>query len=130
MKDLFFILSCIILYCFDSAPSVSGKWGQPKSDLNKQDCLGEHCHTQCYPTPFAMEGPFYVPGKPVRSDIREDRDGIPLELKLKIKDYHSNCKPVVNAHVHVWQPDALGVYSAYLGYYPLGKPGKCDSVII
>jgi protocatechuate 3,4-dioxygenase beta subunit len=71
-----------------------------------------------------MEGPFYVPGKPFRSDIREGREGIPLQLELIVQDYHSNCNPVPNAEVQVWQPDAMGVYSAYLGYYPLGEPGS------
>lgn len=103
--------------------TVEAKWGQNSAFGNKKGCTGGHCHPPCYPTPHAMEGPFYVPGQPIRADIREDREGVPLKLKLNVKDYHNNCAPVKDAEVHVWQPDAHGVYSAYLGYYPLGKPG-------
>lgn len=112
------VLVVIIVNCATLPTLVWAKWGQPK-----KECPGGHCHQQCVLTPHAMEGPFYVPLQPVRSDITEGKEGIPLKLELNFKDYHNKCGPVKDAEIHIWQPDALGVYSAYLGYYPLGKPG-------
>ncbi|ODN05189.1 Protocatechuate 3,4-dioxygenase beta chain [Orchesella cincta] len=116
-------LSIIVLNLICST-NVVAKWGQPKEDT-KKGCENGHCYQKCYPTPHAMEGPFYVPGqRRVRSDIREGKEGVPLKLELNFMDVNNGCKPVVDADVHIWQPDALGVYSAYLGFYPLGKPGS------
>ncbi|CAL8148306.1 unnamed protein product [Orchesella dallaii] len=119
--NLLAILSIIVLN-FICSTTVLAKWGH-KSD-SKKDCENGHCYQKCYPTPHAMEGPFYVPGQPFRRDVREGKEGIPLQLELNIMDFNNGCKPVVDADVHIWQPDAMGVYSAYLGLYPLGKPGS------
>ncbi|CAL8126298.1 unnamed protein product [Orchesella dallaii] len=70
-------------------------------------------------TPQGPEGPFYIPDQPVRSDIREDKEGLLLTILFNIKDYNNDGKPVTNASVHVWHADPMGIYSGYLGLYPI-----------
>lgn len=74
------------------------------------------------PTPKGPEGPFYLPKQPLRSNIVEDREGLPFLMKFNIKNCNGG-KPIANAEVHAWHADANGIYSSYLGLYPLGK--KC-----
>lgn len=47
-----------------------------------------------------------------RSDIREDKTGVQLNLKLKIIG-ESNCLPMQNLRVNIWQCDKDGLYSGY-----------------
>ncbi len=63
----------------------------------------------CEPTLPLTPGPFLTES-PLRSDIREDRQGAPLDLRLKILDQDA-CDPIRGALVEVWQCDAQGVYS-------------------
>ena len=64
----------------------------------------------CRPTLRQTLGPYLIPSSPVRSDIREERPGIPLKLSLNvIDDYY--CTPIEGATVEVWQCDATGLYS-------------------
>jgi len=70
------------------------------------------------PTPLGPEGPFYLPNQPIRSDIREDKEGLPFTITFRVKDCN-NGGPVTNGELHCWHADATGVYSAYLGLYPL-----------
>ncbi|MDN5848475.1 MAG: intradiol ring-cleavage dioxygenase [Nitrococcus sp.] len=47
-----------------------------------------------------------------RSDIRSGKEGVPLRLVLHVSRMDgSSCAPLTGATVHVWQCDALGVYS-------------------
>jgi protocatechuate 3,4-dioxygenase beta subunit len=47
-----------------------------------------------------------------RQDVREDRTGVPLNLKLKIIGL-SNCAPMPNVRVNIWSCDKDGNYSGY-----------------
>ena len=66
---------------------------------------------ECRLTPEQIEGPFFL-SAPVRADIREDRQGLPLELELFItrKD---GCGPVEGALAEIWHCDNAGRYSGY-----------------
>ncbi|MFS8200292.1 dioxygenase [Streptomyces sp. CWNU-52B] len=67
----------------------------------------------CYKlTSETTEGPYYIDADKLRQDITEDREGIPLTLRLKVID-DETCKPVKNAAVDIWHCDALGIYSGY-----------------
>lgn len=66
----------------------------------------------CVLTPQSVEGPFYFEHKLIRSDIREDQQGTPLILNLRVTDAN-DCKPVSDAIVSVWQCNAEGYYSGY-----------------
>ncbi len=65
---------------------------------------------RCRPTLRQSEGPYLTPDSPLRSDVREDRPGVPVHLTLNIMD-DLWCKPVRGAAVEFWQSDALGLYS-------------------
>ncbi|BBC34801.1 Dioxygenase [Streptomyces graminofaciens] len=68
---------------------------------------------ECYKlTSETTEGPYYIDADKLRQDITEDKEGIPLTLRLKVID-SENCKPIRNAAVDVWHCDALGLYSGY-----------------
>jgi len=65
----------------------------------------------CLLTPEQVQGPFFIPA-PVRSDVREDRRGVNLELTLDVVST-TGCTPIQNALVEIWHCDAAGIYSAY-----------------
>jgi protocatechuate 3,4-dioxygenase beta subunit len=48
-----------------------------------------------------------------RSDVRENRPGVPLRLILTLVNVNNNCNPVTNAAVYIWQCDKDGNYSGY-----------------
>ena len=71
----------------------------------------------CGVTSQAVEGPFFVPDSPLRSDIRDGQQGHPLRLQLKLVDAAS-CQPIAGAAVHIWHANALGFYSGYASHSP------------
>lgn len=72
----------------------------------------------CVVRPELTEGPFFVDGSLARSDIRANtstgaiRNGVPLALTFGVSRLAAGrCEPLPGALVHVWQCDAVGVYS-------------------
>lgn len=65
----------------------------------------------CALTPEQLEGPYYIES-PIRSDIRENKAGLPLKLKINVSDINS-CTPIPNAVIDIWQCDAKGIYSGH-----------------
>ncbi|MFF8380429.1 intradiol ring-cleavage dioxygenase [Streptomyces sp. NPDC015661] len=70
---------------------------------------GEACYRL---TSETTEGPYYIDADKIRKDITEDREGIPLTVRLKVIDSES-CEPLQGAAVDIWHCDALGIYSGY-----------------
>ncbi|WP_320775119.1 intradiol ring-cleavage dioxygenase [Streptomyces sp. CRN 30] len=70
---------------------------------------GESCYRL---SSEAIEGPYYIDADKIRTDVTEDREGVPLTLTVKVIDSET-CEPVRNAAVDIWHCDALGVYSGY-----------------
>lgn len=68
----------------------------------------------CTLTKEMTEGPYYLDGQYVRSDISEGKAGIPLKLTLTVVD-DDTCAPLSNALVELWHADALGEYSGFVG---------------
>jgi protocatechuate 3,4-dioxygenase beta subunit len=68
----------------------------------------------CVLTPEMTEGPYYVSGEKLRSDIRAGRPGTLLTLNLAVVRT-SSCKPIKNAVVEIWHCDAGGTYSGVQG---------------
>ena len=59
-------------------------------------------------TPRQIEGPFYTPQTPRRSNLV---DGLPGEmLILEGRVLSTNCQPIANAIVDLWSCDSEGVY--------------------
>lgn len=69
-----------------------------------------------------IAGPTWFDAHAVRSDVREDRPGVPLDLALRVVQL-PGCTPVAQAVVDLWQCDALGVYSGFAGAEP-GQGGS------
>ena len=55
----------------------------------------------CTLTPATTQGPYYFDADKIRSDIREDRDGMRLRVALKVQDSEA-CRPLPNAVVEIW----------------------------
>jgi protocatechuate 3,4-dioxygenase beta subunit len=75
----------------------------------------ETASTTCVVRPEQTEGPYYVDTGLDRSDIRENREGVPLDLTFNVsrvdQDNAAACGPLAGAVVDVWHCDALGQYS-------------------
>ncbi|TYZ63704.1 hypothetical protein PybrP1_004039 [[Pythium] brassicae (nom. inval.)] len=65
---------------------------------------------QCILEPQVTEGPYYVKGEFIRTDIRESQPGVDLHTELQIIDVNT-CKPVENLYVDFWHCNITGVYS-------------------
>lgn len=92
--------------------SQDGKTASASSSAS----AGETCYTL---TSETTEGPYYIDADKLRTDITEDKEGIPLTLRLKVIDAET-CKPLKNAAVDIWHCDAVGIYS---GYEDMGNGG-------
>ncbi|WP_286256974.1 intradiol ring-cleavage dioxygenase [Streptomyces graminofaciens] len=68
----------------------------------------------CTLTKEMTEGPYYLDGQLVRTNIAEDKTGFPLRLALTVVD-DDTCAPIPNALVEIWHADALGEYSGFVG---------------
>jgi protocatechuate 3,4-dioxygenase beta subunit len=68
----------------------------------------------CTLTKEMTEGPYYLDGALVRSDVTEGKAGIPLKLALTVVD-DDTCATLSNALVEIWHCDALGEYSGFVG---------------
>jgi protocatechuate 3,4-dioxygenase beta subunit len=72
--------------------------------------------TDCVLIPTETAGPFPLDLTDntffFRQDVREDRTGVQLNLKLKIFGLE-NCGPMPNVRVHIWHCDKDGLYSGY-----------------
>jgi protocatechuate 3,4-dioxygenase beta subunit len=68
----------------------------------------------CVLMPELTEGPYYLDLDLVRSDIVEDRTGVPLDLRVTVVDATS-CEPLKDAAVDAWHCDADGAYSGVEG---------------
>lgn len=65
----------------------------------------------CSMTRDQAQGPFWFDVDSIRSDIREDRPGTPLRLALRVWD--QDCRPLPNSVVEIWHCDAGGAYSGF-----------------
>jgi protocatechuate 3,4-dioxygenase beta subunit len=81
----------------------------------------------CVLTAETIAGPTWFDAHAVRSDIRDGRPGVPLDLALRVVQLPA-CTPVGQAVIDLWQCDALGIYSGFAGAEPGqgGRPGGRD----
>ncbi len=66
----------------------------------------------CTLTPELTEGPYYIDDHLMRSDVRDGRPGVVLDLRLPVTSA-SACRAITGATVEIWHADALGVYSGF-----------------
>ena len=71
----------------------------------------------CTTSPTETAGPFPTksPSSLVTNDIRSDRTGVPLTIKITINNRNSNCASLAGAIVDIWHCDKDGNYSEYGG---------------
>lgn len=67
-------------------------------------------NSSCLLQPEVTQGPYYVDGELIRSDVTEDQEGVPLFLDVQLVDT-STCEPVSAVLVDFWHCNATGVYS-------------------
>ena len=75
----------------------------------------------CVVTPSETEGPYFVDERLNRSDIRDDRTGVPLAMTFSVARVGASCTALPGAQVDVWHCDALGVYSDVSAQSSVGK---------
>jgi protocatechuate 3,4-dioxygenase beta subunit len=64
-------------------------------------------------SPNETIGPYPSLADFTRSDIRENKQGLPLTLTITVVNTNAACAPVAGAVVDIWQCDADGNYSQY-----------------
>lgn len=74
---------------------------------------GSGTNAACAVSPSETVGPYPSRADFVRSDIREDRPGLPLRLAVAVINVNSACAPLAGADVEIWQCDINGDYSQY-----------------
>jgi protocatechuate 3,4-dioxygenase beta subunit len=65
----------------------------------------------CAITPEQPDGPYYVADVPRRNDIREDRQGATLYVRIWLANVDNNCVAVPGIDTEIWHADAEGTYS-------------------
>lgn len=87
-----------------------------KEDLVNNGNSGTDSETgSCTVSPTETAGPFptKTPSSLVRSDIKDDRTGAPITIKITVNN--NNCAAVTGAIVDIWHCDKDGYYSEYGG---------------
>ncbi|KAK3322909.1 Intradiol ring-cleavage dioxygenase [Apodospora peruviana] len=70
-------------------------------------------NNSCVLNPETTEGPFYVLGESIRTNLVEDQQGVPLHLDIQLIDV-ATCKPIPDTFVEMWNANSTGVYSGAL----------------
>jgi protocatechuate 3,4-dioxygenase beta subunit len=70
----------------------------------------------CRPTIRLTTGPYFTLDSMRRSDIREDRSGVPFRLSFMVLD-DFRCTPLEGVAVDVWHSDADGLYSGVVNEF-------------
>ena len=76
----------------------------------------------CQLTSEQEEGPYFVKGEALRSNVAEGKPGVPLALRIVILDVR-NCQPLSGVAVDMWSCDAMGLYSGFTKQNPAGSGG-------
>src|SRR5262245_21108402 len=85
----------------DGTDGSSGADDGTTSDTVDTGGSSETGEVLCEPSPPSIEGPFYRPGIPIRSDLDIYGDeGLPVLMSGRVLD--SSCQPVANAVVEIW----------------------------
>ncbi|KAF2843050.1 aromatic compound dioxygenase [Patellaria atrata CBS 101060] len=84
----------------------------PSADENllPRGPLEERQRAACVTDPEVTEGPYWVSGELIRSDVLEGTQGVKLNLDINVIDV-STCKPIPNIYVELWGCNSTGVYT-------------------
>ncbi|KAL2833525.1 putative dioxygenase [Aspergillus pseudoustus] len=67
-------------------------------------------NSTCVLADDTTEGPYYVSGEYIRSDVSEDQEGVPLYLDIQVVN-SATCEPVADVYTEIWHCNSTGVYS-------------------
>ena len=78
---------------------------------------GSSGNGSCTEAPTETQGPYPTkqPSAYVRSNIVDDRTGVPFTVTITIQNTNNSCAALANAIVDIWHCDAAGNYSEYGG---------------
>ncbi|WP_200302413.1 intradiol ring-cleavage dioxygenase [Streptomyces adelaidensis] len=74
----------------------------------------------CVLNSSVTEGPYHLDGQLFRKNITEGKKGVPLTVRLTVRDQTESCDPIEGAAVEIWHCDAWGYYSGYTTTGPGG----------
>jgi protocatechuate 3,4-dioxygenase beta subunit len=66
-------------------------------------------NNSCVLSPEVTEGPYYVAGEYIRTNIAEDQAGVPLAMDVQVVDV-TTCDPVPGAYLEIWRKLSLDTY--------------------
>ncbi|KAK6359220.1 hypothetical protein TWF696_000384 [Orbilia brochopaga] len=95
---------------FDSSAAINHNSTFANVTYNVDSSVLFGGNSSCLLTPEVTEGPYFVSGEYVRSDITDDQAGVELYLDIQVIDTNT-CKPVSSAYFDAWHTNATGVYS-------------------
>ncbi|KAF4317574.1 hypothetical protein BBO99_00006804 [Phytophthora kernoviae] len=78
------------------------------TDVDTNALFGDD--VKCILEPEVTEGPYYVNGELIRSNVTEGQAGVSLYVELQFVDVNT-CEPVDNLFVDFWHCNSTGVYS-------------------
>lgn len=90
-------------YNFSHASTEDIRYGDDETKLFADN-------SSCILQPETTEGPYFVNGELIRTNIVEDQQGVPLFLDVQLLDT-STCEPIPAVFVDFWHCNATGVYS-------------------
>ncbi|KAH6717462.1 Intradiol ring-cleavage dioxygenase [Leptodontidium sp. MPI-SDFR-AT-0119] len=70
-------------------------------------------NSTCLLSPEGEEGPYYVKGEYIRSDISEDQPGVEVIWDLQFINAET-CEPIENLTSDIWHCNATGVYAGVI----------------
>jgi protocatechuate 3,4-dioxygenase beta subunit len=83
------------------------------SSTSSSETTTTSTNANCAVTPTETIGPYPSRTDMFRSDVRENRQGTPLTLTIKVVNVANACAAVAGADVEIWHVDAAGDYSQY-----------------
>jgi protocatechuate 3,4-dioxygenase beta subunit len=88
-----------------------------KEDISAAETDSTIANGSCVVSPTETAGPFptKTPSSLVTSDIRSDRTGIPLQVRITVNNRNAGCAALSGAIVDIWHCDKDGYYSEYGG---------------
>src|SRR5215204_4151384 len=103
------VVGASLVGCGGGSGQSSGQSGSGGS------CTAAETASTCVVRPEQTQGPYFVDEMLNRSDIREDRKGVPLDLTFNVSRVDQGntaaCGPLAGAMVDIWHADAAGQYS-------------------
>ena len=110
-----------VVGCSDSADGTADGAATQTASGTAETATGSTGSTQCVLTSNVTEGPYYLDNALVRKDIAEGKAGVPLHIRLTVRNTGGSCAPVPGAAVEIWHCDAWGYYSGFTTASPGGN---------